>query len=171
MSDETIFDEIGRFDPQFKPQAGFQPGIDTLADGNYEFAVVSAKLERTQQTGEPILKTVLRVLPAGATVEWAHFFSKQEQVNRLGADLEALGFPVGGKPFSAFLRDTLPKLGGLKFSACKRSRPKQNSTDKFHDLHVSARRPAQSGPPPAARPAPAPTPAAAPAKSEESIPF
>lgn len=133
MDDVTraMYEEISRFDANYKPEMPFAPSLETLPDGEYDFEVVAATLDRTKNTNELILRLSIRAL-AGGVVEWPHFFKTQDSVNRAGANLVAIGADCWGKrPFSQELEDAIPKLPGVRFRANKK-------TDKggYHNLFV-----------------------------------
>jgi hypothetical protein len=150
--DDDIVQEIARWDADFVPQAERRPGLDALANGDYDLEVVEAELARTEKTRDVILRTALRVLPAGGVHEHVYFFRSQEAVNRLGADLVTLGFEVP-HPFSQHLPGIVARLKGVRFRARKaESKGKDGWT--FHNLFVNSRlagspQPAAGGPQPA----------------------
>lgn len=165
---EELLNQIARFDEGYTPDPGRYPGIETLPDRDYVFEVAHATLGKTQNTGEAILHVILRS-DEGVMVERPYFFQKQTQVNKLGADLCALGFDAdkwrGNRPFSRELVAALPKLVGVKFRARKITEP---GTDKpFHNLYINGRVGANTQtsrvPMPASRPAPQPAPPPQPA--------
>jgi hypothetical protein len=178
MADQDIIEELSRYDRDYVPQAGRRPGIDTLADGDYDFLIQGAILDRTEKNREPILKLELKAAPGGNVIEHAYFFRTQDNIDRLGADLCTLGFDAdqwtaqNGRRFSAELPAAVARLTGLRFRGHKTTVQKDGKT--FHNLYVNARlagtpMPGASGPSRPSRPAPQPV-AAAPNRDQD-IPF
>lgn len=182
MSDESILDDLKRFDGEYVAEAAFAPGLDTLANGTYDFEIISATLGRTKNSADPIIRINLRV-NGGLIVEWGTLLTGQERCNRLGADLQILGFDSdkwrGTRPFSKELGLAVPKLKGIKFRAMKRSNDGKDGKT-YHELllyqRLTASSPAAGSPPATPRngtPMPKPPqqqPAGA-ASDSESIPF
>lgn len=170
MSDE-ILSEISRYDADYRPDAGIRPKVDTLPDGDYDFEILDAILGRTQNSNDAILKVGLKV-QGGTVVEKAYFFGDQAAINRLGADLMALGFREFERPqsFSAALKAALPKLKGVRFRARKMTDTSSSNGKTYHNLYIAGRLPAAgaASPPPAGRPVQQPAPAAS---NSEAIPF
>ena len=134
MTDQSVYDEIARFDNGYRPEAAFAPGLDTLPDGDYDFAVQGAHLDRTKNTNDLILRVALKVAQ-GSIVEKSYFFKTQTGVNQLGADLCALGLECHGKrPFSEELKTAILRLPGIHFRAKK-------TTDKngYPNLYIAGR--------------------------------
>jgi hypothetical protein len=162
--DDDIVQEIARWDADFVPQAERRPGLDALANGDYDLEVVEAELVLTEKTRDVILRTALRVLPAGGVYEHVYFFRTQEAVNRLGADLVTLGFEVP-RPFSRHLPGIVARLKGVRFRARKaESKGKDGRT--FHNLFVNSR--LAGSPVPAAGGAPQPAGASS---NSDDVPF
>jgi hypothetical protein len=178
MSDQDIVEELSRYDQDYVPQAGRRPGLDSLADGDYDFMIQGADLSRTEQKREPILRLELKTLLAGNVIEHVYFFRTQDNVDRLGADLCTLGFDAdqwtsqNGRRFSAELPAAVARLTGVRFRGHKTTVVKDGKT--YHNLYVNARlagtpMPGSSGPPRPSRPAPQP--AASTTNRDEEIPF
>jgi hypothetical protein len=178
MADQDIIDELSRYDQDYVPQAGRRPGLDSLADGDYDFAIQGADLARTEKTRQPILRLELKVVPGGQILEHVYFFSEQRNVDRLGADLCTLGFDAdqwtaqNGRRFSAELPAAVARLTGIRFRGHKVTVTKDGKT--HHNLYVNARlagtpMPGAAGPPRAPRPVPQP--AAAAPNRDQDIPF
>lgn len=167
MSSNTddIVDEIAQFDREFAPQSGRRPGLDAMASGDYDLEIAEAELTRTEKTREPLLRLALRVLPQGGTYEHVYFFRTQDAVNRLGADLVTLGFPLAAnQPFSRQLPGVVGRLTGVRFRA-KKSETKADSGKVYHNLFINSR--LTGSPMPAANNFFDKTPA----RTEDEIPF
>lgn len=138
MIDETILQDLERFDAEYVAQAAFAPGLDTLADGSYDFEVDFAELGRTKNANDPILRVNLRV-NGGMVIEWGSPLTSQEGCNRLGADLRVLGFDAdkwrGSRSFSKELGNAIPKLKGIKFRAIKRTEHSKDGKT-YHKLMI-----------------------------------
>ena len=151
--DPSIQHELSRFDGEYKPEgSNRRAGLEALADGAYEFVILDAQLTRTDKSREAILRFELRVLNGpsgnGLEVEHVYFFRTQAAVNRLGADLVALGLPADrwGNQFSRQLPGAIASLAGRKFRATKDTSPGDDRT--FHNLRILGLL-AQAGPAPA----------------------
>ena len=151
MTDEEKIAPIRRFDEHYKPSegGGQRPGLDLLPDGDYHLEIVSAELTATKKTGQSIFRLSLKVLDLGSRfhgqiVERASFFTSQENVDILGADLLTLGFDSdqwttkAGRPFSSELLKAAPQLVGL----CFRGQKVAKESDKgksYHNLYINRR--------------------------------
>lgn len=198
--DESMLEEIARWDENFVPEAPRHPRLEDLPNGFYDLTVLEALPERTRNTREPILRLVYRVnagpVPPGLVFEQPYFFQRQKSVDRLGGDLQALGFDANlwtgrhGRKFSVELAKALPKLPGVRFGASKSAEAGQDGKT-YHNLNIGARidakalvvaQPVQQAPQAPARNGPAAQPAPAqaragqggahtPAYSDDDIPF
>ena len=143
---------LDAFDGAYNPQDTGRPmSLENLHDGTYTFRVLSAELTQTQKTGEDILRWVYEVISGldhtGSKVESVNFFRSQMAVNLLGADLALLGLPTStwtvanNKPFSKMLRESLPGLIGVTFTASKVSTTKDtpNGAKTYHNLRIKSR--------------------------------
>jgi len=180
MSDD-IFDELSRYDEEYRPEQPVMPGLDKLADGDHDFEILGADLGRTAKSQDVILRLQCRV-DGALVIEHSYFFGSQTQINKLGADLVSLGFSEFLKPasFSASLKAVLPKLKGIRFRGHKSSDRSAKDNKVYHNLLVISRLGASGTgkapaaaptPPPAGRTAkapPAPPPAPA---GDDTIPF
>lgn len=155
------FDDLDGFGDEYRPQAGFRPGIETLASGDYDFEIIDACLDRARNN-DRIVKLGLQT-SAGRVVEHTYWLNKQESVNRFGADMAVLGFPAQtwGKqvPLSKAIPECVARLKGVKFRATKTARDGTglNAGKVYHDLYISCRidgRPMPPLQPPAAQPTP-----------------
>lgn len=169
------YDELAQFDREFKPEVRNRPGLESVPDGDHDFEITSAVLEKTEKTTELILRVGLKVIETGAVVENAYFFRTQQSVDILGSDLCTLGIDADAwrppaRPFSRELPLAVPKLPGRRFRGKKVTKPNAAKPEKpFHNLYVNqliGNTPAPAGySPPAAEPRPAVGAAA------EDIPF
>jgi len=194
MSD--VFDELKKFDAEYAPEGGITPGPESLPDGEYDFQITSADVEKTKKSGMPILRMGLRVVGGaldGRTLERASFLDKQKGINRLGADLITLGFDADtwtmahGKSFGDELRAAIQRLAGVTFSGKKvTSDDVDQNGDHYHNIYINSLTRLAGMP---QRPAPAVSPAphpswkpppdnglfvpggTAPAYSDDDIPF
>lgn len=187
----TQIDDIARFDDDYKPAERFVrlPGPEALPDGTYVFTVTHAALEQTHKSSETLLKWHLKVITgpsAGLVIERPYFFRTQEAVDRLGADLLALGFDADrwsgryGRKFSAELLKAIPKMLGLQIQGRVRTAD-DGKTYLDVQMRTGGMISGEAQSPRAAAPAPAPAPnglrqpapaAAAPlAPDDDAIPF
>jgi len=156
-----VFDELKQFDADFKPEPRNLPGLGSLPDGDYDFEVVSAVLERTEKTKDLILRLGLKVIGTGGLIENAYFFRNQQAVDILGSDLCTLGFDTldwkpPARPFSQELVQAVPKLPGRKFRGKKVTKPNDRDPAKpFHNLYVNSLLSSAPGPGGYSPPAPA----------------
>ncbi len=147
MTAEEAAKELARWDNEYTPDAGQRPGVNSLPVGDYEMEVVYAGFDRTPQSRDLILRAHLRVLAGAAVgmiVEHTYFFDTQKKVDRLGADLCALGFDADQwtakhrRKFSAELLKALPRLRGVRFRARRTADPGKDGK-VWHNLHVNGR--------------------------------
>jgi len=140
---------LDQFDKEYNPSDAGKPlTLESLEDGVYVLTVQSAALVKTERTGEDILRWMYRVVQGpsmvGSVVESVNFFRSQVSVNILGADLALLGLPTStwtvgnGKPFSKMMRESLPGLAGITFSAAKVTTDKGNGK-VYHNLRIKTR--------------------------------
>lgn len=148
MTDDNLLDEIGRFDQDYQvpERDAIMPNLEALADGVYVFEVVKAELSRTRRTNDPIFRLLLRTIvgpSVGLTVEHVHFFSSQDNIDRLGADLAAMGFdartwnPAHGKRFSIELTKAMPKMPGIRFQGQKKTNASRDGNKQYHNLYIT----------------------------------
>ncbi len=151
--------ELEAFDRDFAPDGGRRPGVDSLADGDYDFEIVHAELTKTEKTNEAILKLDLRVAGEGAAgvVRYAYLFRSLTGVNVLGSDLCTLGFDADqwkppARPLSRELPRAVPLLPGIRFRGKKKTTPNpKDPTKPYANLYVNQKLDG-SGPPPAYAP-------------------
>src|SRR5262245_19715570 len=176
---------LDQFAAEAAPRHQFAPGLESVADGDYECQFGSCKMDRINQ--DHVVRCTLRLLSAGGReVELVYWLNKQVSVNDYLAEMLALGFPAntwgaraGQVPLSVAIPDCVRQLEGVHFRARKSSRiaparpaeygrPAQEERT-FHSLFIAGR---ISGQPMSQRPAQAqPAPVAAPTGSNEDIPF
>jgi len=139
---------LDEFDNAYNPNdTGRTATLESLSDGDYQLMVQSAELTTTERTGEQILRWVYVVMSGpsgvGTVVESVNFFRSQVAVNLLGADLALLGLPThewtvaNGKPFSRMLKQALPQLDNVTFSASKVTVERNGKT--YHNLRIRGR--------------------------------
>lgn len=166
------YEELEAFDKDFAPSGARRPGLDSIADGDHDFEVLSAELVRTEKSNELILRLDLRV-DGGGAIQHAYFFRNQTAVDILGSDLCTLGFDADqwkppARPFSKELQLAVPRLAGIRFRGKKVTKPNTKDPSKPHaNLYVNQRLDA-SAPPTAYHPE---APAANPVPSDDPIPF
>lgn len=156
------YNELSQFSGAFTPAAAMRPGLDSLADGEYDFEITAAELTRTPKDNELIFRFSLRVISTGQTVEKVYFFRSQQNVDFLGADLCALGIDADqwkppARPLEKELPAALPKLRGVRFRGKKVTAANSKDHAKpFHNLYINNRLAAGAMPAPALSPAPVP---------------
>lgn len=139
--------ELEAYDDGFTPQqpGQFKPGLDAVTDGDYDWTILTAHLERTPQKNQLILRLDLRVEQTGLVIERPYFFDEQKKIDALGGDLSVLGFDVGQwkaptRPFSKELPKAVAKLPGIRFKGTKKISPNKQDPDKpWHNLYINAR--------------------------------
>lgn len=149
------FDELDNFGGDYQAQAKFRPGLETLANGEYDFEFTEAKLDRIND--DLVMRTGLKVNGA-RVIERVWWLNTQDALNRFGADMLALGFdadrwgPANNRPLSREVPKVVARLPGVRFRGTKASRPKldfakQPTGEHWHDLHISGRVSGQVSPP------------------------
>lgn len=138
------FSDFDNYGEQFKPKHAFRAGLDTLSNGDYDFEITDAALDRTTN-GTRICRLGLKT-SQGRQVESTYWLNKQQEFNKFGADVALLGFPSEkwgqpGHPLSKVIPETVAKLQGLKFRATKSSRQdsRPGNTTMYHELHIACR--------------------------------
>lgn len=165
------FSDLDSFEGSWAPARMFRPGIDTLPDGDYEFAVVDGELGRAQN-GDRIFKLGLQV--NGNVVEKTWWLKTQEGANALCADLCALGLdadrwgPKHNRPLSQELPKAPAKLAGVRFRGKITTRTSNGKT--YHNLHIGGKVLGTASPMPS-RPSSPDVAGEATAKPSADIPF
>lgn len=127
------FADLDSFAAEYKPDAGgFYPGLETINDGNYVFAIQAARLDRARN-GDRILELHLRVAPGTYVVQHTYWLNRQESMNRLAADLLSLGFDsdrwgTQDRPLSKELPQAAERMKGLYFQGHKSSNEANGKT-------------------------------------------
>lgn len=177
MSD--VFDEVSRFDNDFRPQPARRPDVSILPDGDFDFEIVDAAPERVGKNRDAALRLGLKVLSgpaAGNVVDHLWWLTSQDNIDRLGSDLNTLGLDADqwkapARPFSRELQNALPRLRGLRFRG--RKQKNESGGKVYQNLYVQGLIKGSTAPPPAVV-APAQQPALVrngAHASEERIPF
>lgn len=143
------YSDLEAFDDDFTPsQSGYRPGLEAVADGNYDWTILHATLDLTQRTQDRILRLELRCEQTAQVIEYPYFLRGQPQVDRLGGDLSTLGFDVGtwnsahGKKFSVELPKAITQLPGIRFNGTKKTNSNKDNPEKpYHNLFLNARLP------------------------------
>lgn len=158
MKMSTEYDDLAWFDEQAKPAQRFTPGIDTIADGGYDFEIAAAMLDKTKNSQTRVVNADL-IAGGGMRVRYTWFIDSTENMNAFLADLVTLGFPAdrwGSGPGKTSLVKALPdavaKLKGIKFRGQKTTdRPTEGTYAGrvFHKLHINARLSGRAMPTPA----------------------
>lgn len=133
---------LSQFDEEFDPRLPVVPGPKDMDDGDYVFTALGA--EFVNVSGHNLLRVSLRVDEGesfvSGKVEWPVFLSSQTAVNRLGYDLQSLGFPAN--QWKGRISTELPKavaaLKGITFRARKSSRVGNDGKD-YHEIMVLGR--------------------------------
>lgn len=146
------FPELAGFDDGFKPQKGLniKPSVDVLQDGEYDFEITDAKLDRAKDANKTLLFVIgLRVISGkleGKEVQKEHWLKDQRSVDILGGELQVYGLDAdqwtfeNGRKFSEEIVLGIPKLPGVKFQGRKTSKPDQHNPNKiYHNLFVNTR--------------------------------
>lgn len=152
------------FTEGYEPVAGgFDPKIDSLADGHYDFTILGSAIDQAQD-GTVIFRLNLGVEQNRAKVQHDYWFNRQESVNRFGADMQTLGFNVasiaGLKQIVAATETGQDMLRGKRFSGHKDSYEKRDGSGQAHVLRFTSKLPDHGSngqaPPsgPASKPAP-----------------
>lgn len=137
MSDN--YEDLDSFANDYKPTGNVKPGLDALTDGEYDFEIVEAKLDRTPKTGDRIFRVGLRVMATGTLVEKTYFLKTSGNINVLGSDLMSLGLDAdkwgtAQRPLSQELPGACNKLKGLCFRGKKVA--KQEGDNTYHNLYI-----------------------------------
>ena len=144
------YHDLEQFDGEFVPQQNpnFQPGLDTIADGSYDWTILHASLDLTPRTQDRLLRLELKCEQTTQVVQHTYFLTGVDRVNMLGGDLATLGFEVGtwtaehGKKFSQELPKAVAELPGIRFKGTKKANPGKNDPTKvYHNLYVNSRIP------------------------------
>lgn len=120
--------------------------LDTLPDGDYDFEILDAAMDRSFRDQALMLRVLLKVLNGPCQdleVEHVYWFKSKRNVEFLGGALCTLGFDadrwtaVHRRKFSAELPRAVEKLPGIRFRGTKKTN-KDNGTS-FHNLYINAR--------------------------------
>lgn len=145
-----IQQELSVWDDAFTPSEGRSKNIEDVPVGTHEFEIIDAVLEHTEKNKVLILRWELRNLKTNVVFEKANFFSKQESVDILGAELCALGIDADqwkppSRPFSKELVKALPRLQGICFVGEKTI--KEVGVKKYHNFYIKSILPNYATPP------------------------
>ena len=165
---------LAKFNGKVEPQARSQfPSLENLADGSYDFTILTARIKETPQSRDHILECECRCDATNQTVPLAWFIETDEQLGRAMGDLGTLGYPVatwgkaGGPPLEKAIPDAVTTLPGKRFKGTKKTTTGKSNGKTYHNLYVNSALP---GVDPATLPAPntpAPT-GPAPMRPDES---
>lgn len=143
----TDFSDLDSLGAEYRPEHAFRPGTDTLANGDYDFEVVDAKLDMVGNNR--VCRVGLKVNAGGRLVEHTYWLNRKEGINAFGAEMATLGFPAhqwgdgpDRVPLSKAIPECVVKLVGVKFRGTKTSRKDTRPGKQdvvYHDLHVSGR--------------------------------
>jgi len=124
MSNEFAAD-FSSFDDSYNPESTSRfVNLNDLPQGEYEFLIEEAKLDRIPSTGEAIVRLGLKILKGqmiGAKFDRTYFFRTEQSANYFGADLVLLGLPAqtwtaaNGKKWSVEMPKAVPTLKGKAF--------------------------------------------------------
>ena len=141
------YDDLDGFNNGFAPEQpkGYAAGLETLADGSYDFTILAAAVGWTNErlrTGYRVLRVDLRVEATAQQVQHTYFLDTQEKVNRLGGDCSTLGLPVGdwgkGTPLSQAIPAAARAMPGIRFKGTKKANQGKDGKT-YHNLFVNAR--------------------------------
>lgn len=111
--------DLGRFDPLYRTEA-VEPGpvSSLIPDGRYEVTIVEASLQRSQRSGNPMIRWVLRI--TGATYRdrllRKHSAITENTIRFVRRDLETCGLRL--ERFSDLSR-RIGELEGLELEVVK----------------------------------------------------
>ncbi len=141
---QQSYDDLDSFATDYKPEQQRRPDLDGLPDGDYDFEVLDAILDRTTK-GTRILKVGIQP-QNGLAVNHTYWLDQQDKLNGLAADLCLLGFDAHKwgtqeRPLSQELPKAVSKLPGIRFRAAKRSNlgTGQHAGRTFHNLYICSR--------------------------------
>lgn len=144
MSDEW-WNELQRMTPGgMAPVESRRAVVGSLADGTYTVQVKSVTPDHitTKAGAVPVLRWSLTVVMGpsfeGQAVEHLHWLRDERALTRMAKDLDILGLPPvrQGRDFASEVREFLPRLVGVQFTARKTSREWQGKT--YHELNPVA---------------------------------
>jgi hypothetical protein len=134
---------LADFDSGFStetPGGDRRPGVESLADGDYDFEIRSATLELLAD--KPVLRLGLQVAEGGGGVRMLdHLFwiDSQVKANIVGAFLVGLGIPADQwRQFSQELPRVVGTLRGMRFVGTKKTNTSKDGTKDFHNLYVKS---------------------------------
>ncbi len=142
------FDDLASFDRDARPETIMTQRLDTLGDGDYDFEITEAKIDRTgkDHDGDRLCRATLCV-NGGRSVEHTWWLNRQEAMNAFLADLCTLGFDAdkwggsSGRSLAAEIPKAVARLAGIKFRGTKRSSDPARSKDgktTYHNLFINA---------------------------------
>lgn len=146
---------LADFDSGFStdaPGGDRRPGVESLADGDYDFEIRAATLELLG--GKPVLRLSLQTVDR--LIDHLFWIDSQVKANILGSFLVGLGIPADEwQRFSKELPKVVGSLRGIKFVGTKKTSTGKGGDKEFHNLYVKSliakgRKPAPSqqfGPP------------------------
>lgn len=122
------------------PGGDRRPGVESLADGDYDFEIRSATLEMLSD--KPVLRLGLQVAEGGGGVRMLdHLFwiDSQVKANIVGAFLVGLGIPADQwREFSEELPGAVAILRGITFVGTKKTNQSKDGGKEFHNLYVKS---------------------------------
>ncbi len=134
------YDEFG---DNLSPQTGAKfPKLENLADGDYDFTILTANQKETKN-GHDLIELECRCEETNQIVPKTYFVSgdrAQEQIDRFSGDCGTLGFPVGtwGKAvkLSVAIPQCLKQLAGKRFAGTKKTN--RSGEKEYHNLYINA---------------------------------
>ena len=126
---------------------GRTPGLESLADGEYVFRIVSVgeKVVTMADRKTDLITWVYAIEsgpgPAGIQVEEPVWLNEQKRANQLGSVLVTLGVPANhwreqGIKFSVGFRAAVPGLVGVRFKAKKTANASKTSSKIYQNLEI-----------------------------------
>jgi len=141
MSSE-FSNDFSSFDNTYNPESTTRfVNLNDLPQGEYEFLIEEAKLDRIPSTGEAIVRFGLKITKGqmvGSKFDRTYFFRSEQSANYFGSDLVLLGLPAqtwtaaNGKKWSVEMPKAVPTLSGKAFKG------NIKVTNKgYHNLNIS----------------------------------
>jgi hypothetical protein len=144
MADPTFdfdFSFLDKFDnvPAVTPSKS--PRLEDLADGNYDFTIVSATARTTPKSGSHLIEALCHCEQTGQVVPLTWFLDTADNVARFKGALFTLGYDSARwgtpeRPLSAEVKKALATMPGRRFKGAKKTNNKAGKT--YHNLYVNS---------------------------------
>ncbi len=135
------FSSLDYYGTEAQPQHAFKNKIDLLANGEYEFEITDAALDRINS--DDVIRVGLKM--QASAFEYIYWLNKQNAINAFLAEMLALGYPAntwGSGAGKVLLSNAIPAcvktLPGKRFRAAKTSRDDTRSTPPktYHEIRI-----------------------------------